>query len=101
GVALERLDRSALRRKIFAAGARVGHTGHTVDGLRSLSGLLSRMRCTAKKRWMLGARRSAYRAYAQAEQRRRHAFWQQPEGTGRFGRRICQMSVLLALAVHL
>src|SRR6185503_8620923 len=62
---------------------------------RSLSDLLSRMRCTAKKRWMLGARCSVYREYAQAEQRRRRAFWQQPEGTGRFGR----ISALLALAI--
>ena len=57
--------------------------------------MLSRMRCWAKKRWMLGARRSEYREYSQAEQRRRCAFWQQPEGTGRVGR----ISALLALAI--
>ena len=53
------------------------------------------MRCRAKKRWLLGARRSKYREYSQASQRRRRAFWQQPEGTGRVGR----ISVLRAVAI--
>ena len=47
----------------------------SVNSCRSLPGLLSRMRCWAKKRWMRGARRSEYREYSQAEQRSRRAFW--------------------------
>jgi hypothetical protein len=46
------------------------------DSLGSLSGLISRMRCQAKKRWMRGARRSEYRESSQAEQQSRRAFWQ-------------------------
>src|SRR5436190_11498791 len=53
------------------------------------------MRCRAKKRWMRDARCSEYREYSQAEQQSRRAFWQQPEGTGRFGR----ISALLALTI--
>ncbi len=68
---------------------------HRLTPLRSLSDLISRMRCWAKKRWVRGARRGAYREYSQAEQQSRRVFWQQPEGTGRFGR----ISALLALTI--
>src|SRR5206468_11741382 len=44
---------------------------------------------------MRDARCSEYREYSQTEQQCSHAFWQQPEGTGRFGR----ISVLLALTI--
>ena len=48
-----------------------------------------------QKARLLDARRSQYREYWQGEEQRRRAFWQQPGGTGRFGR----ISVFLALAI--
>src|SRR5438034_9448442 len=52
---------------------------------RSLSGLLSRVRCwpNGDECDALGAAKSL--AYSQAEQRCRRAVWPQPGGTGRFG----------------
>src|SRR6058998_2026745 len=54
-------------------------------GPRSLSGLLSRVRCwpNGDECEALGAANSL--AYSQAEQRCRRAVWPQPGGTGRFG----------------
>src|SRR5262245_24107790 len=68
-----------------SASARIaGRIIEAVRGTPSLLDLLSRMRYLAKIRWMVGATRSQYREYRQAEQRRRCALLgRNPDGGGR------------------